>query len=164
MSEKKILSIECEIPGGFSEYVSIDSDASLLDWDIILIRPNIYSLLGNYSQYKGKPSLSDNTSFQLMERMDHWRREITDAVNSGKTVIVYLADSYDIYVDTGRRNYSGTGRNRQETILVSEYNNYKCLPFEIKAVNSKGTAMNLAKGAEILASYPRHLTVMLGTL
>jgi len=153
MAEKRIASIECEIPGGMSEYISIDSDASLLDWDIIFIRPNIFSLKGNYGLYKGMPSLSDNQSFQLMKRMDHWNREITDAVNSGKTVIVFLSDFDEVYIDSGRREYSGTGRNRQTTRIVTEYNNYKCLPFDLKLVNSKGTSMRLAKGAEILGNF-----------
>jgi len=80
MSEKKILSIASEIPGGFSDYVDIDSDMSLLDGDIIIFLPNIYSLVGSYDSYKGKPSLSDDRSFQLRERMEHWGREISDAV------------------------------------------------------------------------------------
>ena len=45
MAKKQILSIECEIPGGFSEFVDFESDISLLDWDIILFRPDILSLI-----------------------------------------------------------------------------------------------------------------------
>ena len=37
MPKKKILSIQCEIPGGFSEFVEYSSGVSLLDWDIILL-------------------------------------------------------------------------------------------------------------------------------
>ncbi len=153
MSEKKIASIECEIPGGFFEYVSIDSDASLLDWDIILFRPNIFALMGSVGTYMGKPSLSEYRSFQLRERLEHWRREIADAMYSGKTVIVFLPELYEVFIDTGKREYSGTGRNRQTTRVVDLYNNYKCLPFDLKPINSKGSAMRLAKGSEILSSY-----------
>ena len=153
MPKKKIASVECEIPGGLSEYISIDSDTSLLDWDIILFRPDIFSLVGDHDTYQGKPSLSEFHSFQLRECMEHWRREITDAVHSGKTVIVFLPELYEVYIDTGQRKYSGTGRNRQTTCLVDSYNNYKCLPFDLQPIISKGSAMRLAKGSELLTSY-----------
>ena len=61
MSEKKIASVACEIPGGFSEYISIYSDASLLDWDIILFLPDFSDFISNDHLFLGKPSLtSDN--------------------------------------------------------------------------------------------------------
>ena len=153
MSEKKVASVECEIPGGLSEYISIDSDVSLLDWDIILFRPNIFSLVDYHETYQGKPSLSDSHSFKPRERMEHWRREIIDAINSGKTVIFFLEELYEVYIDTGQRQYSGTGRNQRTTRIVELYNNYKCLSFDLNPINSKGSAMRLAKGSEILSSY-----------
>ena len=153
MAEKKIASVECEIPGGFSEYVSIDSDTSLLDWDIILFRPNISKLLGYPDTYQGKPSLADYASFQLRERMEHWRRELRDAIDSGKTVITFLSELDEVYIDTGQRQYSGTGRNRQTTRVVDLYNNYKCIPFTLGPINAKGSEMRLAKGSELLSTY-----------
>jgi hypothetical protein len=153
MSKKKIASVECEIPGGLSEYIEIDSDASLLDWDIILFRPNIYSLMDDSDTYQGKPALSDSRSFQLRERMDHWRREIIDAIHSGKTVIVFLTELRQVYIDTGQRRYSGTGRNRQTTRIVDLYDNYKCLPFDLKPINAKGSGMRITKASAILSSY-----------
>ena len=103
--------------------------------------------------YQGKPALSDYSSFQLRERLEHWRREISDAIHSGKTVVVFLPELYEVYVDTGRRQYSGTGRNRETTRIVDLYNNYKCLPFDLGPINSKGSAMMLTKGSEVLSSY-----------
>jgi len=153
MSEKKVASVACEIPGGLSEYISINSDASLLDWDIILFHPNISSFVDYGDTYQGKPFLSDSSSFQLRERMEHWRREIADAIHSGKTVVVFLPELCEVFIDTGKREYSGSGRNRQTTRLVDLYNNYKCLPFDLKPINSKGSAMRLAKGSELITSY-----------
>jgi len=154
MAEKKILSIECEIPGGLSEFVGIDSGISLLDWDIVLFRPVISSLIGDsYSTYMGKTSLSDYHSFQLVERSEHWRREIYDALQAGKTIVVFLTELKEVYIDTGQRQHSGTGRNRQTTRLVTEYDNYRSLPFDVKPTNSQGSAMRLVQGAEVLSSY-----------
>lgn len=104
--------------------------------------------------YQGKPSLNDGSSFELKECCEHWRREIKQAVEIGKTVIVYLTRLQEVYVDTGQRTYSGTGRNRQTTRHVVLYNNYQAIPANLSPVATTGSSMKLAgKGAEILAPY-----------
>lgn len=154
MGKKKIISIAAELASDDIEYCSFDSDSSLLDWDIVLFKPVIYEFANYSDYYQGKPSLSDSSSFQLKERAEHWRREIKDAVESGKTVIVFLAELYEVYVDTGRRTYSGTGRNQKTTRIVENYDNYQCIPANIGPVKTKGSAMNLTpRGAEVIASY-----------
>lgn len=154
MAKKKIISVEAELASNEVEYCKFDSDTSLLDWDIILFKPEIYGLANYSDHYQGKPSLYDSSSFRLKERSEHWRREIKDAVESGKTVIVFLTDLYEVFIDTGRREYSGTGRNQKTTRIVGEYNNYQCIPASINAVKTKGSAMRLApRGAELISSY-----------
>ena len=152
MARKKIISIEAELSTNEIEYCDFDSDTSLLDWDIILFKPVIFV---NYSDYyQGKPSLSDSSSFRLKERTEHWRREIKDAVESGKTVIVFLTDLYEVFIDTGRREYSGTGRNQKTTRIVAEYDNYQCIPVNINPIKTKGRSMRLVpRGAELISSY-----------
>lgn len=104
--------------------------------------------------YQGKPSLSDGRSVELKECCEHWRREIKEAVATGKTVIVYLSTLQEVYVDTGKRSYSGTGRNRQTPRHVTLYNNYHAIPANLSPVATSGSAMKLVgKGADILAPY-----------
>jgi hypothetical protein len=154
VAKKKIISIEAELASDDVEYCGFDSDSSLLDWDIILFKPVIYEFASYADHYQGKPSLSDSSSFHLKERAEHWRREIKDAVESGKTVIVFLAELYEVYIDTGRREYSGTGRNQKTTRIVDSYDNYRCIPAQIGPVKTKGSAMKLTpRGAELLSSY-----------
>lgn len=153
MAKKKILTINCEIPGGHGEYAPLSSDASLLDWDIILFYPEIYYHAYGGDSYCGKPSLSETESFRVRQQAEHWRREIHEAYEAGKTVIVFLNEVSDVYVDTGKRTYSGTGRNRQTTKIVDSFNNYRSLPLDLNPVNSKGSAMMLAKDSSIIASY-----------
>ncbi len=128
---------------------------SLLDWDIVLFRPLINEFWGSYvDHYQGKPSLDDSSSFQLKEACEHWRRELKQAAETGKTVIVYLPAVQEIYIDTGERRHSGTGRNQKTTRIVSLYTNYASLPVDIRPVNATGNAMKLAPlGAEVLAPY-----------
>ncbi len=151
---KRILAVGVDLASDSVSETDFDSRSSLLDWDIVLFRPSIESWVSYGDQYKGKPSLSDHTSFKVKEASEHWRREIKLAIESGKTVLVFLSPLMEVYVDTGDRQYSGTGRNRATTRLVDLFSNYKCLPLDLKPVNSEGTSVKLVpKGAEVLAPY-----------
>src|ERR1043165_3777791 len=156
MSAKKILTIGIELASSDTQFANFGSKLSLLDWDIILFKPEIRNVyFYEYQQYfQGKPCLSDERSFELKECCEHWRREIRQVVDAGKTVIVYLSALEEVYVDTGQRSYSGTGRNRQSTRHVVPYNNYQAIPAVLSPVTTTGSSMKLTgKGAEILALY-----------
>lgn len=154
MANKKILTIGLGLASNDVEYTNFDSDISLLDWDIILFKPTISEFLKDAGIYQGKPSLSDSRSFRLKERVEHWRREINGAFESGKTVIVFLSDLTEVYIDTGNRQFSGTGRNRQTTRVVAIYDNYQSIPVKLLPIKTKGSEIKLAhKGAEVISSY-----------
>lgn len=151
---KKILIVGFELASDEVTHEDFDSKVSLLDWDIVLFRPQITDFISDTKQYQGKPSLDGNQSSQLKEACEHWHREVHQAIEAGKTVIVYLPPVEEVYIDTGERQYSGTGRNRATTHLVTIYNNYKCIPAALEPTTSHGTAVKLApKGTEILAGY-----------
>jgi hypothetical protein len=151
---RKILTVGLELASDDVTHEEFESKVSLLDWDIVLFKPQITEFISYADQYKGKPSLNDRQSFQLKEACEHWRREIRQAVDSGKTVIVFLPPIEEVYIDTGERQYSGTGRNRATTRIVDLYSNYNCIPAALEPTNSRGSAVKLApKGAEVLASY-----------
>lgn len=155
MTAKKILSVGFELASADVTYSGFEERISLLDWDIVLFKPVIGSYL-TYSRdyYQGKPSLSDSASFRLKEQCDHWRREIKDAFDSGKTVIVFLSELQEVYVDTGERRYSGTGRNQKTTQIVSLHNNYSAIPATLSPISTKGTAIKLAnRNADVIAPY-----------
>ncbi|WP_223481045.1 MULTISPECIES: hypothetical protein [unclassified Pseudomonas] len=152
---KAILTVGFELASNDTHYEGFRSKVSLLDWDVVLFRPLIDDFWGSYvDTYLGKPSLDDSASFQLKECCEHWRREIKQAIEAGKTVIVFLPQVQDIYIATGERQYSGTGRNQKTTRIVTQYTNYAALPISLKPINATGSAMKLAPlGAEILAPY-----------
>jgi hypothetical protein len=156
MSAKKILTVGFELASDDTQHATLDTKLSLLDWDIILIKPQIsefYSFF-DVKRYQGKPCLDDSASFRLKECCEHWRREIKEAVEAGKTVIVYLCPLEEVFVDTGERTYSGTGRNRETTRHVALQTNYRVIPANIAPVNTVGASMKLlGKGAEVLAPY-----------
>ena len=153
---KRIMTVGCKIPGGFGEHVSINSQASLLDADIVLFHPTIDSFYWDHIRtYQGKPSLPEDSSFRVQKAVEHWRRELLDFLGAGRTVFVVLTDLREVYVDTGERQYSGTGRNRQTTTVVRPLSNYDLLPLSTKIVGSRGTSMVLTPGENILREYWR---------
>ena len=155
MSERKILTVGFELASADAQYASFESKLSLLDWDIVLFRPQINAFLTAYGDYyQGKPSLGDTSSFQLRECCEHWRREIKQAFETGKTVLVYLPSLQEVYVDTGQRSYSGTGRNQRITRHVALYNNYDAIPAAVSPVSTTGPSMKLAaRATEVLTPY-----------
>jgi hypothetical protein len=151
---KKILIIGFELATGDVQEEDFSSRASLLDWDIILFKPVIDYFISYSEQYQGKPSLSDSRSFQLKESCEHWCHEIQQAVESEKTVIVFLSEMQEVYIDTGKRTYSGTGRNQKTTRMVELFNNYASIPANLKPNTANGSSIKLsAKGAEVLSPY-----------
>lgn len=103
----------------------------------------------------GKPCLSDSDSFELKEHIEHWRREIAEAIRTGKTVFVLLNSLQEVYVATGTKDFSGTGRNQKTIRHVAPYNNYNLIPASINIVNSKGSSMKLYKNINdnLLSAY-----------
>ncbi len=154
MAEKEILSVEFDFPGGLAEYVSFSSMQSLSDADLVVFKPSMTGMRGYAAEmYRGRPSLSQDSSARLVESITHWRREISDALSAGTTVFVFLCEKDEVYVDSGQRRYSGTGRNRATTIVVTEVNNYQALPGDLSFITAKGSALRLAQNADILTAY-----------
>lgn len=154
MAKSKIISVGFEISSSDVEYCHFESEKSLLDWDLILFRPDISNFVDYSSLYKGKPALSDSMSFRLKRSSEHWKREIKDCVEAGKLVIVFLCELEQVYIATGDKSYSGTGKNRHTTRIVAEFDNYQCIPIDLKPVSRTGKAIKLAPhGAEIISAY-----------
>jgi len=151
---KNIIKIGINIPGDESKYTSLMSKLCLLDYDIAVVNPSITEFYDyRYDDYLGKRCFSDTGSFRLKEHIEHWRREILEAIKAGKTVFLLLNELQEVYVATGERSYSGTGRNRQTTRHVAPFDNYKIIPGGIEVVNSSGTFMRLYKEDDLLAVY-----------
>jgi hypothetical protein len=151
---KQILCVGINLASDGVTECEFDSNTSLLDWDVVLFRPDISSFLRHAEQFQGKTCLTESPSFRLKERTEHWRREIKEAVQSGKTVLAFLPEFVEIFIDSGKRTHSGTGRNQKTTKHVESYDNLHSIPLELGAIGTTGSAMKLVdKGAEMLAPY-----------
>ncbi|KPD10497.1 MULTISPECIES: hypothetical protein [Rhodobacterales] len=157
---KKIISIGFQLPSGEIPDSDFSDKTSLLDWDIILFRPNIEHFIRNshsftgYEYYNGKIALNDTQSFRAKEACEHWRRELREAVDNGKTVIVHLNSPDVVYAATGTKETSGTGRNQKVTRHVAELSSYSSLPITLKATATQGSEMALRQNyRDLLAPY-----------
>lgn len=154
---KKILTVGIDLASDEVAEAEFRSKTSLLDYDIVLFRPLINNFIANYTPYfQGKPSLGDAASFQLKECCEHWRREIRGFVDSGKTIIVFLPPLLEVYVDSGKREYSGTGRSQKVTTVVDLLSNYSSLPADLSPVNATGSSIKISNsGFEFIGPYWR---------
>lgn len=153
MAPRKVAAIGLDLHTSKIEKIQFNSKSSLVDWDVIVFSPNASGMTRTSDYYQGKRSLDDDASFRLKERCEHWRREIKLAVDSGKTVICYAHELIEVFVATGERQYSGTGRNRQTTRIVSEYHNYNSLPWDLGPIAATGSQMKLSQRASSLSEY-----------
>jgi len=155
LSKKSIFSVGMTWPIDDVTEISFSARISLLDADIVVFNPDISDFLYQYGQenYLGKPCLDDSYSFRLKETLDHWRREIKEAFEAGKTIFIYLDVFQEVYVATGEKKYSGTGRNQKTTRIVGLTNNLKAIPADLSPVSTSGSAMKLSKTGSVLAGY-----------
>jgi hypothetical protein len=116
------------VEGGDTTTLKFGASNSLLDGDIVVLSPEIGDFTYGCTTYQGLPCLSDDESFRLQASVSHWQSELLTCLTSGKTVILFLTDAKEVYVDTGQRTYSGTGRNRHTTRGVSLLDLYSMLP------------------------------------
>jgi len=152
---KQILTVGYEVPGYSDRYVSFRSASSLLDADIVLFLPDIsqYRDDGFNSPYQGKRSLNENSSFQLIEDVKHWKKELNSLLTEGKTVFVLFSSYEEVYIYTGKKETSGTGRNQKTTNFVDQIHNYTFLPVPIPQVIPKSGKELKFCGNPIFASF-----------
>jgi hypothetical protein len=133
MGKKRVATVNMWLPGNDFEFLSLESDQSLLDADIVVFSPGIPHET-SVEQYQGKPLLTESASFKAKQALVHWRDEIFNAVSGGKTVFVYLSKPSDVYAYTGDKQFSGTGRSRVTTNVVTILNSYEALPVRLTGV------------------------------
>jgi hypothetical protein len=97
--------------------------------------------------------LSQQHSARILENGKHWRSELAAAANAGKLVVVYLAKPELRYRYTGERQFSGTGRSRVTTNIVTEISSYHAVP-NVSSVEAKtGSEVKLTTTATLLIPY-----------
>ena len=147
-----ILSVGYGFPGGQGEDIELDSRRSLLDADIVVLEPAIPHKFHTHT-YQGKPRLTEESSFKAKEAVAHWKSEMQAALDAGKLIIVFLAAPEEVFVDTGDRTYSGTGRNARITTIVDGLNSYDSVPISGSVRAASGSEIRAEGPLKYLATY-----------
>ena len=131
MAQEKILSVSYYSSLGYYlsgegfENVDLRSDRSLLDPDIIVYEPGLVK--------QSRP----NTSVYSRERLRHWKRELADALEAGKTVLVLLVKPQEGRAEDGE-----------------EINSYSTIPFpSLNFIPASGSLMRPKGDLRYLADY-----------
>src|SRR5438105_14510756 len=149
---KRIFVVGFDLPGDEFEYVAFNSDQSLLDADIVVYEPSLGGYRG-FEEYNGRNLLTQDGSVRIVENIRHWKSELAAATNAGKLVVVYLAKPEFCYRYTGDRQFSGTGRSRVTTNVVTDVSSYEAVP-NISSVEAKsGQQTKLMPAASFLLPY-----------
>lgn len=133
---KEIKGIGFNIPSEDEDFIKLDSLSSLSEADIAILSPSFEntsystytSSFTSDGTYNGKPCYNHDSSNKIKEHSSHWKKEIVSYLKTGKTLFVSLVEKKTFYIQTGRQEFSGTGRNRQTTNIVAEFSNYDFLP------------------------------------
>lgn len=151
----KILAI-----GSFYEHESVDcvsfgSTISFLDYDIVVI--DFQYILSDYKAsssgtYRGYKCLNDDDSVKLLQDIERRRLEIIEMLKLGRSIVVYTPCDQICYVDTGRREYSGTGKNRHTTRIVQDINLLSVLPVSFNTIQASGSSIEF-KGEELFSAF-----------
>lgn len=153
---KEVKGIGFYLPSDNDDYISLDSFNSLADVDIAIFSPNLDSTnysryeSGSYNdsgEYEGKKRYNKSSSVSIKEHSEHWKKELLKFLDAGGTLFVILNRVDEFFIYTGTKEFSGTGRSQRTTYHVTEFSNYKFLPF------SK-ISYHLASGKNIIPNSP----------
>ncbi|OBK90564.1 hypothetical protein [Mycolicibacter sinensis] len=128
---------------------SFGSMDSLYDYDLVLWDP--HRSLQPYLErgwgagaYNGLPLLSERQSPRLRRDLARRTNDFDEFLKLGRTLVVFLPGDLRVYIDSGERTHSGTGRNRQTTNIVKPLNIMEALPTRPARAAALGDAMEPA--------------------
>lgn len=127
------------------EIEDFSSQISILDYTSVMISVEgiVYDYLQQPGKYDGLQSLNDDDkSAMLVRDMERRKNEVIELLKQGNNVFVILPSEQNIYIRTGEKKYSGTGRNRATTNIVEIFDVLSFLPVRIKLIKASGRNIN----------------------
>lgn len=150
VARTRILSIGFDFPGGAADCFPFRSDQSLLDADIVVFEPDISGYASTVRR-QDRRVFSPDSSYRLEEDLSRWRSELTAAVDSGKTVFVFMSKLEEVFIQ----------KCAIDEILIDPFadryelrSNYSAIPWDLgRVVPSSGRRMKLVGDALLLSEY-----------
>lgn len=140
----RLLSLDFDPVYGEATRSTFAGDESVFDYDVVIWDPAAsFSRYKSayFEYYRGLPSFDEHRSVRVQADVGRRRSEFGEFINAGRVVVVIVRPPQECYIDTGKRTYSGTGRNRQTTREVAPFDLLSSLPVadSTKFVRASGT-------------------------
>jgi hypothetical protein len=115
----RILLLDADMAIDDADWSTFESTQSLYDYDLVLWDP--FRSMKPYPK-RGYGAGSSNGLVRL--RNDIARRQLDFAkfLKLVRTIVTFLPSDVTVYVDSGERQHSGTGRSRQTSAVVTRVN------------------------------------------
>lgn len=123
------------------------SMVSAFDYDVIIWDPVGTSdkYEGAYrGEYRGRPAPTEAESVALLEALTRRKQEFVDFLSLGRSIIVIASPPQTIWVDTGKKDTSGTGKNQKVTRIVDNVDLIAAIPGEVSTVAGRGLELSPA--------------------
>ncbi|MFD7897412.1 hypothetical protein [Streptomyces sp. NPDC059743] len=138
------LDLWLDAPGvDYSDFGSMDS---IFEYDIVFWDPantlETYNFEPGKTHYKGAPRLDSHDSVRILKDIQRRRKEFSEFLAMGRTLVIFGAPPQEFYYDTGKREKSGTGRNQQVTVLLDSSSLLEALPVEIEMSAARGQGIS----------------------
>lgn len=117
-----------------SEYSLLDHDVIIFDTSKVFFEYDTYPYQGSYMGYR---NLDSDDSVYMLEDRERRIKEMIELVDIGKTLIIFCPIPNKCYVDSGQRQYSGTGRSQRTTRMVTNIDISSFLPRKVQSETIK---------------------------
>lgn len=147
----RVLCLDADL-GLDADSYSFGSSVSLFDYDVVFWDPKA-SLEGYRAQatsFQGRTRLSESRSAAIVRDVARRRAEFKEFVELGRCLVVFLPGDTAVFIDSGERRYSGTGKNRSTTVVVTEFEIMKALPAPV--TRQPGSGLEIVAANEVMAS------------
>lgn len=127
----------------FEEY-PFSSHVSYLEYDAVLINADHIDLCyekSSTSPYQNKNLLSLKSSSQIVEDFSLIKEQLIELLKQGKNIYILMGYNDFCYIYTGEKQYSGTGKNRHTTNIVTPFDTYSFIPVDVHPTHVIGERM-----------------------
>ncbi len=93
--------------------INFKSNTTFLEYDLLIWNPN--DLLREYTQntFRQYPSLDEDNSARFLKDIQRRTDEMNEMLEIGRSVVIFMPEPQQVYVDNGEKTQTGTGKNRR---------------------------------------------------
>lgn len=138
------------------KYIKFYDSNTILECDMLIVELEwLFDEYEIYEYYNGVEQLNDYDSNKVISDMEKRKNELLEFLNSGKPVVVFNGNDNYKYRYTGKKDFSGTGRNTRITNIVTTIHPTELFPIKIKPLKLEGTETSL-KNNRLLDFYKKY--------